>query len=126
MLLELPLINRLEVAWQALSLDRVGLWYVHLDFLRTVCIDEAEILECLRVGRREVEVRWDVATQLQVLRLRVRVKQVLHATQLTSLSLSEILFVSGTSVEGQRVVWVLRVSFVEDIVLTVVPVRESG
>ena len=69
MLLELPLINRLEVAWQALRLDRGGLWYVFLDSLGTVCIDEAEILERLRVGRRKVEVRWNVATQLQVLRL---------------------------------------------------------
>ena len=56
MLLELPLIDGLEVAGQAFGLHRVCLWYVLLDSLRAVGIHEAEILESLRISRREVEV----------------------------------------------------------------------
>jgi hypothetical protein len=50
----------------------------------------------------------------------------LHTTQFPSLSLSEIVFVGRSSVEGQRVVRVLRVLLVEDIVPTVVPVGEGS
>ena len=56
----------------------------------------------------------------------VVIKKFLHAFQLLSLSLSEIVFVSGTTVEGQRVVRVLRVFLMEDVILAVVPVGERG
>ena len=56
----------------------------------------------------------------------VVVEEVLHTAQFTSLSLSEIVFVRRSSIEGQRVVRVLRVLLVEDIVPAVIPVGEGG
>ncbi len=61
--LELLLIDCLEVAGQALSLNGVRLGHVLGYTLGAVGVHEAEILECFRVSRREVEVGWDVAAQ---------------------------------------------------------------
>ena len=53
-------------------------------------------------------------------------KLLLLTPEFLQLALSEVLFVGRLSVEGQRVEWELRVSLMEDIGLSIVPVGETG
>ena len=86
-------------------------------------IDETEVLEVLSVSSSEVEVCGDVAAQpidrefefrsvvmnvgqghlylLEVINLCFVIKKLLHAFQFLTLSLCEIVFVGGTTVEWQ-------------------------
>lgn len=63
MLLKVLLVDGLEVAWQALGLHRMCNWGTFLDSFRRVGINEAEVFERLRVGRRKFKVCRNVATQ---------------------------------------------------------------
>jgi len=104
-----------------------------------VSLHKAEVFESFRVRRREFEVCGDVSTQskgheewsdkdasclLDIVFLCAVIEKVLHAAQLSSLPLSEVVFVRRASVERQRIVRVLGVLFVEDIIVAVLPVRE--
>lgn len=124
MLTHLLLIDSLEVARQALCLDGVHHRGTLLDALGRVSINEAEVLERLRVSRRKFEVCWDVPAQFDVVFLCAVFEKVLHAFELASLPLCKVVFVRRPSVEGKRIVRELRMLLVEDVILAVLPVGE--
>lgn len=62
---------------------------------------------------------------LQLVGIVVLTEELLHALEFTGLALGEVLFVGGATCEGQRVVRELGVLLMENIILSVVPVREG-
>ena len=96
------------------------------DALWRVSLNKSKVLKCLSICRLVVKVSGDVAGELELVGLLVLVKHLLHAFELFLLSLSEVVLVRRSSVERQRVVWILRVLLVEDVILAIVPVGERG
>jgi hypothetical protein len=60
---QLSLIDSFEVAGQTLCLHQVHDRGAFLHSLWGVCLHEAEVLECLRVSRCEIEVSGNVSAQ---------------------------------------------------------------
>ena len=89
-------------------------------------LNKSEVLKRLTVGSLIVKVGWNIPSKLQFVSFGVTVKKVLHALELGLLSLSEVVLVGASAVEGQRVVRELRVLLVEDVIIAIIPVRIRG
>lgn len=69
-------------------------WCALLDTFRGMRINETEVFEGRSISGCEFKVGWHIATQFEIVGVMVAIKQFLHAFQLLTLSLREVLLVS--------------------------------
>lgn len=114
------LVEGLEVLREGLRNDRL-----HMRLARLGTPRQFEGLKYLLVGRLELELLWLVVRDLQLGgRLAEGLYELLVALELFHLLLSEVSLVGGIALEWKRVIGVLGVSFVVNVALTVLPIRE--